>query len=117
MDSKFLCFLQEPGESRRPTLTWPREIPIRTDGPQDVIDFTDAYRTWLSSDPNLPKLYIHAEPGFFATGIMRQLKRERWPNVKIIKAAGGHFLQEDSPDTIGKAIAEFLTKDVFPKSK
>ena len=37
----------EPGESRRPTLTWPRQIPI--DGePADVVAIADAYARWLN---------------------------------------------------------------------
>ena len=56
----------EPGESRRPTLTWPREIPIRTEGPQDVIDVVDNYIKWLAQSTDLPKLYINADPGFMS---------------------------------------------------
>ena len=72
---------------------------------------------WLQEDASLPKLYIDAEPGFFAGGIRKQLERQQWPNLKTVKSAGLHFIQEDSPDNIGKAIKEFLTNDVFPKSK
>ena len=94
-------------------MTWPREIPIRTDGPQDVVDIVDAYCSWISTDASVPKLYVDAEPGFFAPGIRKAFEKNPWPNMKVVKSAGSHFLQEDSPDNIGQEIKEFLTKTVF----
>ena len=94
------------GEARRPTLTWPREIPIATDGPQDVVKITEAYNAWLESSSTVPKLYVDAEPGFFAPFIRKVVAN--WPNQKILKVKGLHFVQEDSPDEIGKGITEFL---------
>ena len=102
---------KEPGESRRPTLTWPREIAIRGDGPQEMIDIEDAYNKWLSKSKDLPKLLIDAQPGFFAP-LIRELTTD-WPNLQVAQAPGLHFLQEDSPDQIGQAIKEFLTTKVF----
>ncbi|XP_071947914.1 coelenterazine h 2-monooxygenase-like [Antedon mediterranea] len=100
-------FLQK-GEDRRPTLTWPREIPVATDGPQDVVDIVNAYRTWLSKSADIPKLYINGKPGFFSSGITKVT--ENWPNQETVSVPGLHFLQEDSPDDIGKAIYHFLKK-------
>ena len=102
---------KEPGESRRPTLTWPREIPIKGEGPEDVIKIMNDYSTWLSTSRDLPKLYIDAEPGFFAPFIRKAIAD--WPNVTTAKAPGSHFLQEDSPDEIGQAIKDFLVKNVI----
>ena len=64
------------------------------------------YNRWLREDAVVPKLYIDAEPGFFSQGIRRTISS--WPNVRKVKAKGLHFLQEDDPDTIGKAVAEFV---------
>src|SRR5271170_2035312 len=51
----------EPGESRRPTLTWPREIPI--DGePADVTAIAAEYADWLATS-HVPKLFLKVEPG------------------------------------------------------
>jgi len=95
----------EPGESRRPTLTWPREIPI--DGePADVVAIVDAYAKWLSTSP-IPKLFVNAEPGSILTGAQREFCRT-WPNQREVTVRGTHFIQEDSPHEIGRAIAEFL---------
>ena len=96
----------EPGESRRPTLTWPREIPI--DGhPADVVEIVSAYSRWLSTS-NLPKLFINGDPGAILTGAQRDFCRA-WSNQREVTVPGRHFLQEDSPDAIGKAIAEWYS--------
>jgi haloalkane dehalogenase len=96
---------REPGESRRPTLTWPREIPI--DGePADVSALVNEYAAWLARSP-LPKLFVNANPGSILVGAQRQFCRE-WPNQQEVTVKGSHFLQEDSPGEIGQAIARFL---------
>ena len=94
-----------PGESRRPTLTWPREIPI--DGePADVAKIVEDYAQWLAAD-ELPKLFINADPGIILTGTQRELCRT-WPNQTEVTVKGLHFIQEDSPHEIGAAIATFV---------
>jgi haloalkane dehalogenase len=96
----------EPGERRRPTLTWPREIPI--DGePLDVTEIVLAYGEWLSTSP-VPKLFVNAEPGAILTGRQREFCRT-WPNQTEVTVRGTHFIQEDSPDEIGRAIADWLS--------
>ncbi len=104
MDAYRRPFLQ-PGESRRPTLTWPREIPI--DGePADVHQIIDGYAHWLASS-SIPKLFINAEPGSILTGKQREFCRS-WPNQQEVTVKGIHFIQEDSPTEIAEAIATFL---------
>jgi len=93
---------QNSGEDRRPTLTWPRQIPI--DGtPADVVEIVQAYADWLT-EADLPKLFINADPGAILIGAQREFCRS-WPNQTEVKVWGNHFLQEDSPHEIGKAIA------------
>ena len=95
----------EPGESRRPTLTWPRQIPL--DGkPADVVEIVDDYSRWLSTS-NVPKLFINADPGTILIGAQREFCRA-WPNQREVTVPGYHFIQEDSPAEIGQAIAEWL---------
>ncbi|AOW93663.1 haloalkane dehalogenase [Rhodococcus sp. WMMA185] len=94
-----------PGEDRRPTLTWPRQIPL--DGePADVVEIVQSYADWLSTS-DVPKLFINADPGTILTGPQREFARS-WPNQTETTVAGTHFIQEDSPHEIGKAIAEWL---------
>ena len=96
---------QEPGESRRPTLTWPREIPI--DGePADVTEIVAGYSAWLSTSA-VAKLFVNAEPGAILTDGQREFCRT-WPNQAEVTVSGIHFVQEDSPAEIGRAIADWL---------
>ena len=95
----------EPGEGRRPTLTWPREIPIEGE-PADVAEIVADYAAWLS-ESSVPKLFVNAEPGAILTGEQREFCRT-WPNQTEVAVPGSHFIQEDSPDEIGRAIAAWL---------
>lgn len=95
---------QQSGESRRPTLTWPREIPVGGQ-PQDVHQIIKAYGQWLASS-NIPKLFIEAVPGAMFQSHRNFAKT--WPNQTHVKIRGGHFIQEDSPDETGAAIATWL---------
>jgi haloalkane dehalogenase len=95
----------EPGESRRPMLTWPREIPINGE-PADVVAVVEAYARWLATSP-VPKLFINADPGVILVGPQRDFCRS-WPNQQEVTVKGSHFVQEDSPSEIGQAIAAFL---------
>jgi len=97
----------EAGESRRPTLTWPRQIPIEGE-PADVQAIVQDYGTWLAAS-DLPKLFINADPGAILTGPQREFCR-RWPNLQEVTVRGSHFIQEDSPTEIGQAIAAFLRR-------
>jgi haloalkane dehalogenase len=95
----------EPGEGRRPTLTWPRQIPIEGE-PADVTDIVETYAEWLAAS-QIPKLFINAEPGALLTGAQREFCR-RWPNQHEVTVRGSHFIQEDSPTEIGTAINAWL---------
>ena len=97
----------QAGEDRRPTLTWPRQIPI--DGePRDVHDIVATYSDWLSTT-ELPKLFVNAEPGAILTGPQRDFCRS-FPNQTEVTVAGIHFLQEDSAAAIAAAIVNWLDK-------
>jgi haloalkane dehalogenase len=96
-----------PGEDRRPTLTWPREIPIEGE-PADVTGIVADYSAWLAESP-VPKLFVNADPGVILTGAQREFART-WPNQTEVTVAGSHFVQEDSPEAIGRAIAEWCQR-------
>lgn len=96
----------EAGESRRPTLTWPRQIPF--DGePGDVHAIVEAYSKWLATSDDLPKLFINANPGAILRGATADYVRT-WPNLSEVTVPGTHFIQEDSPGAIGGAIADWI---------
>jgi haloalkane dehalogenase len=90
---------------RRPTLTWPRQIPISGE-PADVVEIVQSYADWLSGS-DVPKLLINADPGAILNGSTLEFCRS-WPNHTEVTVAGNHFVQEDSPDEIGQAIAGWL---------
>jgi haloalkane dehalogenase len=96
---------REPGEGRRPTLTWPRQLPIAGE-PADVVRIVRSYAAWLAESP-VPKLFVNAEPGTISTD-EREFCRS-FPNQIEVTVRGLHFIQEDSPDEIGEAVAKWYT--------
>ena len=95
----------EPGESRRPTLTFARSCPIGGE-PADIIELVNRVGAWLETS-DLPKFFINAYPGSILTGRQRDYCRT-WPNQQEQTVIGIHYLQEDSPHLIGEGIARFL---------
>lgn len=95
----------EPGEGRRATLTWPREIPVEGE-PAEVAAVLEANCAWLESS-ELPKLFIGAEPGMMVTGPVAERCR-RFPNQREVTVKGAHYVQEDSPGEIAAAIASWI---------
>jgi haloalkane dehalogenase len=93
---------REPGESRRPTLTWPRQLPIEGE-PAEVVEIVAGYGEWLTRC-SVPKLFVNAEPGAILTGDAREFCRS-WAAQREVTVKGIHFVQEDSPDEIGRAVA------------
>ncbi len=96
----------EPGEDRRPTLTWPRQIPIAGE-PSDVVKIVSDYAEFLAESP-IPKLFINGDPGAILTGAQRDFCRT-WPNQIEVTVAGSHFLPEDSPEQIGIFLSNWCT--------
>ena len=111
LDDEEMAAYRQPfiasGEDRRPTLTWPRQIPLGGE-PADVAQIVSDYAEWLSGS-SLPKLLVSAQPGAILNGAVLEFARS-WPNQKEVNVSGSHFIQEDSPDEIGKAVAEFAGK-------
>jgi haloalkane dehalogenase len=96
-----------PGEDRRLTLSWPRHLPVGGD-PADVAAIVDGYGRWLAGS-DVPKLFINAEPGEIINDRVRAIIRT-WPSLTEAPVSGRHFIQEDSPDEIGRAIAQFVRR-------
>lgn len=92
----------EEGESRRPTLSWPRQIPLGGH-PADVVEIVADYARWMTQN-DLPKLFVNADPGAILIGAQREFCRS-WKNQTEVTVKGSHFLQEDSPHEIGEAVS------------
>ena len=103
--AEYIRPFQNSGEDRRPTLTWPRQIPV--DGePQEVIDEV-IKNGEFHKNSNTPKLFINADPGSILVGDQREFVRS-WKNLQEVTVKGNHFIQEHSPNEIGAAIKDFL---------
>lgn len=95
----------DPGEDRRPTLMWPRQQPL--DGqPEEVVEIVEDYAEWMTQSET-PKLFISGDPGLVLAGAPREFCRG-WPNQTEVSVPGLHYLQEDSPDLIGRALSRWL---------
>jgi haloalkane dehalogenase len=94
------------GEDRRATLAGPRQLPIAGE-PADTVLLVNSYSEYLKKSNDIPKLFINADPGAFLVGYARDFVRT-WPNLQEVTVKGTHFIQEDSPDEIGKALSEWL---------
>ena len=95
--------------SRRPVRQWPREIPIEGT-PRDVQEVVEAYSNWLQ-ETTLPKILFHATPGGLIPAQAVTWCRERMKNLETVNIGKGlHFVQEDNPHAIGKALAQWYTE-------
>ena len=103
--SEYIRPFKNSGEDRRPTLTWPRQIPIEGE-PSEVVEEVSK-NAEFHKDSDIPKLFINADPGSILIGDQREFVRS-WKNLKEVKVKGNHFIQEHSPDEIGSLIKEFL---------
>ena len=95
-----------PGEGRRPTLSVPRQLPIEGE-PAEVIEIVKGYGAWLGRT-NTPKLFINALPGMAMNDEHRAFCR-KWPNQTEVPVVGLHYIQEDSPNEIGRAIVAWYS--------
>ena len=94
-------------DNRQPTLNWPRQIPINGE-PPEMVALVESYGQWMANNDKLPKLFVNAEPGSILTGKARDFCRS-WPNQTEVTVKGTHFIQEDSPEEIGQAVANWLS--------
>jgi haloalkane dehalogenase len=84
-----------PGEDRRPTLSWPRQIPIAGE-PADVVEAVRDYSRWLATS-RVPKLYFHAIPGALDHSPSQVAFCRTFSNQEEIQVEGVHYLSEEAP--------------------
>jgi haloalkane dehalogenase len=95
--------------ARKPTLAWPREIPIAGE-PPDVVEIVTRYRDALCRS-QLPKLLVTVDPGILVTAPIVAWARESLPRLEIVSVGKGlHFIQEDHPHEIGERLADWLRR-------
>jgi haloalkane dehalogenase len=97
-----------PGESRRPTLTWPRELPLGGE-PAPMYQLVRGYSDWLVHGNAIAKLFVRADPGaLLASAESLQFVRRARNQVEVL-VYGPHFVQEISPNAIGRALARWIS--------
>ena len=96
------------GEDRRPTLSWPRQIPIAGE-PADVVEAVKDYSRWLAASP-VPKLYFHATPGVLDHSPNQVAFCRTFSNQEEIQVEGVHFLSEEAPEVVAPALAAFVRR-------
>ncbi|MGI0044597.1 MAG: haloalkane dehalogenase, partial [Nitrososphaeraceae archaeon] len=94
-------------ESRKPVWVWPNEIPI--DGkPADVHKIVTDYNRWLQ-ETELPKILFYASPGAITNASVVDWSEANLKNVETVDLGQGiHYLQEDHPEAIGGALANWI---------
>ena len=95
--NEYLRPFKEKGEGRRPTLTFPRNIPLDKNPSETYNEIL--LNAQFHKESNIPKLFINADPGFLLVGTQRDEVRE-WNNISEVTVKGNHFIQEDSPQEI-----------------
>ncbi len=103
--SEYIRPFMNPGEDRRPTLTWPRQIPL--DGEPSKVVEEVRLNAEFHKESDIPKLFVNADPGSILTGDQREFARS-WKNQTEITVSGNHFIQEDSSEEIGSALRNFV---------
>jgi haloalkane dehalogenase len=95
--------------ARRPTLAWPRELPIAGE-PADVVAAVTRYRDALCRSP-APKLLFTVDPGVLVPAPVVAWCRANLPRLEVIELGRGlHFVQEDHPHAIGRGLASWLAR-------
>ena len=103
--SEYIRPFMNPGEDRRPTLTWPRQIPL--DGEPSKVVEEVRLNAEFHKESDIPKLFVNADPGSILIGDQREFARS-WRNQTEITVSGNHFIQEDSSEEIGSALRNFV---------
>ena len=95
--------------SRKPVWRWPNEIPV--DGhPEEVVHLVETYTSWLATSEG-PKLLLYATPGALIRKEQVQWCRDHINNLETVDLGPGlHFVQEDRPDEIGRALREWYER-------
>ncbi len=91
-------------KSRKPVRQWPLEVPIAGE-PADVVAVVTDYNQKLQAT-ELPLLMFTATPGALITAPVVEWAKANLKNLTVVDLGEGiHYLQEDHPHEIGRAIA------------
>lgn len=95
--------------SRRPTLQWPRELPIAGE-PARNVELMERIAAFMTA-PDMPILLLYVEPGVATPVEAVQWYRQTIPGIETVFLGQGlHFIQEDHPTAIGRAVSDWLRR-------
>jgi haloalkane dehalogenase len=97
----------EAGEARRPSLTWPREVPFEEDQTPTRAR-VEAHVAWLTKT-QMPKLYLRGVPGAMLFGRKEATVRQ-FPNLSEVSVKGLHWAPEDDPHGCGRALRDWIER-------
>ncbi|PCI49262.1 MAG: haloalkane dehalogenase [Alphaproteobacteria bacterium] len=101
-------------QSRLPVYVWPQEVPF-DDGPEDIKDMIRNYTAWFEKS-DMPKLLIYGDPGAIIPPGNIERFIERFPHLEThFVGVASHFLQEDHPHNIGRAIWDWHRREIKGK--
>ncbi len=95
--------------SREPILAWPREVPIAGE-PADVTERLEAIGAFMT-ETDLPVLLLYADPGVVVPPQAVGWYTGHMKNIETAYVGQGlHFIQEDQPDAIGRALSDWIRR-------
>ncbi len=95
-------------KSRKPIEIWPKEIPIEGE-PKRNYDIISNYANWLKIT-DIPKLLLYAKPGMIIKKKDVERIEKEYKNLESAYVGKGkHYIQEDRPHEIGKAIDSWIS--------
>lgn len=97
--------------SRKPTLVWPREMPIAGE-PARNVQLVQRYAAWMTGT-EMPMIHLWARPGALNPEPVAQWLVQHVNNLESVFVGQGiHFIQEDQPEIIGRAIADWRRRNI-----
>ena len=97
--------------SRKPTLVWPREVPIAGE-PARNVQLVQRYSAWMTGT-EMPMIHLWAKPGALNPEPVARWLVQNVSNLESVFVGQGiHFIQEDQPEIIGRAIADWRRRNI-----
>ena len=102
------------GKNRLPMLQLPRSLVTDGQSPAYVASSFTSFIPFLKQKIDLPLLMLTVTPGAIGTEWQVNWVKEHLPRTEIVAVGKGiHFIQENEPDNIGKAVASWMKRNHF----
>lgn len=96
---------------RGAVLEWPRQVPIAGE-PAEVVERMELIRAFLT-ETRMPVLLLYAAPGVLVPPALVPWYEEQVHDLEAaFVGAGLHFIQEDQPEAIGRAVRDWMRRRI-----